>query len=162
MKENLTEAVNTIYREYHGGYYKTLISPAQTNGALAMMEMVLPQGAEPPMHMHAHEDETFYLIEGEMEFIIGGQTLAARPGEAIFAARGIPHLFKLLSPQVRFITLLTPGKLWEYFQEFSTPTVGEPMIRPLPGPPPQDYLDYLVNRMTNAYGITFTAAARVS
>lgn len=143
------------YRNYHGGYFKTLISPEQSDSALALIEMALPQGVEPPLHTHAHEDETFYLLEGRMHFQIGDEEFEAGPGDAVFAVRMVPHLFRILTSEARFITMMSPGRLWNYFMEFSTPATGEPVIIPPQGPPPPEYIARLIERMTISYGITF-------
>ena len=45
-----------------------LIDHQQTNGGMALLEMVLPKGAEPPPHIHVNEDESFYLREGPFNF----------------------------------------------------------------------------------------------
>ena len=153
MNEIINETALSSYRDYNGGYFKTLIPPTATGGALALMEMVLPKGSEPPLHVHANEDETFYLLEGEMEFVIGGSRTKLKPEGSIFAERGVPHLFRILSAEARFLTVITPGKFWEFFQEFSTPTIGEPVIFPPQGPPPPEALQRLIERMTNVYQI---------
>jgi quercetin dioxygenase-like cupin family protein len=144
----------SVYRNYQGGYFKTLVSPAQTEGAFALMEMVLPRGAEPPLHLHTYEDETFYLLEGTLLFRIGDTETEVNPGEAVFAPRMVPHLFKILSNQARFITLISPGKFWEYFMEFSTPSTGELVVTPPQGPPPAEFIAHLISRMQSSYGIT--------
>ena len=155
MKEltNTEEGTVASYRDYHGGYFKTLVSPEQSGGAFALMEMVLPRGAEPPLHLHTYEDETFYLLEGSMLFLIGENSTTLNAGEAVFAPRLIPHRFEISSGQARFITLISPGKLWEYFIEFSTPSVGELVVSPPQGPPSTEFLSYLKERMTTSYGI---------
>jgi quercetin dioxygenase-like cupin family protein len=155
MNEHLTQDALSVYRDYHGGYFRTLVSPDESAGTLAMMEMVLPQGAEPPLHVHAHEDETFYLLEGQISFQIGDQEINAQPGDAVFAPRSVPHLFRIIGEQAKFITLISPGNLWNYFMEFSTPSADELVVTPPQGPPPPEVIAQLTARMTTAYGITF-------
>ena len=45
----------------------------QTNGAYAILEQKIPAGNGPPLHVHRHETEIFYILEGEFEVTIGGQ-----------------------------------------------------------------------------------------
>lgn len=153
--QTIDAEITSAYRDYHGGYFKTLVSPEQSGGTFALMEMVLPQGAEPPLHLHTLEDETFYLLEGEIFFRIGEQTITAKPGDAVFAPRQVPHLFKIVTSEAKFITLISPGKLWEYFMEFSTPSGEQPIVVPPQGPPPPELIAQLVARMTSVYGISF-------
>jgi len=75
------------YRYYNGGYFRTLLSPEQTNNAMALIEFTLPKGAEPPLHIHQDEDESFYILEGELKVRIGDAVTTLKPGEAIFAPR---------------------------------------------------------------------------
>ncbi len=151
MTENLLETIPAGYRDYHGGYFRTLISPEATNGAMALIEMALPKGAEPPLHTHELEDEAFYVQEGELEFVIGDKIYRIRAGEAVFAPRKVPHLFTILSPEVKFLTVLTPGNFWNYFMEFSRPTEGTPRIIRPQGPPPPEMIRMLSDRLATAY-----------
>ncbi|WP_256010361.1 cupin domain-containing protein [Desertivirga xinjiangensis] len=157
MKESIETALeaNSIYRNYQGGYFKTLISPEESSGEMAVIEMVLPEGAEPPLHLHENEDETFYVLEGEMAFNIDGEQRTAKPGDAVFAPRKVPHTFKIMSKQATFITVITPGALWNYFIEFSTPATGELQVFPPMGPPPLELVAQLTSRLSEAYGVTF-------
>jgi len=150
-----TAPITDAYRSYQGGYFKTLLSPAQTGGALALIDMVLPQGAEPPMHIHTREDETFYIIEGSMGFTIGNDSYTFGEGAAVFAPRMVPHSFKILSPEARFITMITPGDFWNYFMEFSEPCDHTPIVTPPQGPPPAELISRLIDRMENKYAISF-------
>ncbi|WP_169405678.1 cupin domain-containing protein [Deinococcus apachensis] len=80
-----------------------------TGGAFALVEECVQAGLEPPPHLHTHEDETFYLLEGEVEFQVGDRRHRATPGDCVFLPRGLPHAFKLRSPTARLLVLLTPG-----------------------------------------------------
>jgi hypothetical protein len=45
----------------------------QTGGAYAILEQTIPAGHGPPLHVHRHETEIFYILEGEFEVRIGDQ-----------------------------------------------------------------------------------------
>ncbi|PJJ83607.1 cupin domain-containing protein [Mucilaginibacter auburnensis] len=150
----LITPASSAYRAYQGGFFTTLIAPDQSVGALALMDMVLPRGAEPPLHVHEFEDEAFYLLEGHMRFQVGDDVTELKAGQAIYAPRKIPHLFSILSEQAHFITLITPGKFWNYFMEFSTAASEQPPVTPPQGPPPAELLSLLTSRLETAYGIT--------
>jgi quercetin dioxygenase-like cupin family protein len=110
---HLDTVVNTNgYMNYQGGYFKVLISPEQTNGSLALLDMTLPKGVEPPMHLHTREDESFYVLEGAITFQIGEETIQASPGKAVFAPRQVPHGFTIQTESARFLTLITPVNSW--------------------------------------------------
>ncbi len=67
----------------------------QTAGALGLIEHLVPPGAGSPWHVHHSEDESFYVIEGEILFIVGNeqQRITAGPGTFVFGPRDIPHGF---------------------------------------------------------------------
>jgi uncharacterized cupin superfamily protein len=55
------------------------------------------------------EEETFYVLEGEMTFSVGGQTIKATPGTMVCLPRDVAHSFVIDSEQVRMLILLTPA-----------------------------------------------------
>ncbi len=142
------------YRQYHGGFFKVLLSAEQTGGAMALMDTTLPRGAEPP-HLHTREDEMFYLLEGNVQFRIGDTVIDGVPGEAVFAPRQVPHQITITTPTARFLTLLTPGDFVAYFMETSFPT-DAPQIIPPQGPPPAEVIERMTVRLREKYGVLLT------
>src|SRR5689334_12092773 len=86
-----------------------LASAEQTAGAFGLMESVLARGAEPPPHVHHREDESFFVLEGDLTVRVGDDPFNATPGSFVFCPRDVPHLLTLHSEQVRTLTLVTPG-----------------------------------------------------
>lgn len=142
----------SAYRNYHGGYFKTLLSPQQSGGGMAILDMVLPKGAEPPPHVHQNEDETFYILNGTVEFTINGKPHRLETGATLFAPRGIPHYFKILTDTAHILTIITPGDLWNYFMEFSEPCYETPRIT-RPAPPTPEQIRYMTERLSNRYSL---------
>jgi quercetin dioxygenase-like cupin family protein len=96
------------------------LAGAETGGACAVMESWTPPGGGPPLHRHTREDESFYVLEGDYEFTIGGQTVHAPAGTFLFGARGIPHSFKNIgAKQARILALIQPAGLEKLFEEAS-------------------------------------------
>jgi quercetin dioxygenase-like cupin family protein len=62
----------------------------QTNGAYAILEQKIPAGHGPPLHVHRHETEIFYILDGQFEVSIGDQKVPAPP-ERSWSARVISH-----------------------------------------------------------------------
>ena len=50
-----------------GSTYRTLVSGKDTGGAFATIDMLIPPGGGPGPHAHADFEETFYVIDGEIE-----------------------------------------------------------------------------------------------
>jgi mannose-6-phosphate isomerase-like protein (cupin superfamily) len=51
-------------------------------------------GRELEAHVHAEEDDAFYIVEGEMTFIFGEQEAAAPPGTFVLVPPGVEHGFR--------------------------------------------------------------------
>ena len=68
-----------------------LIGNDLTGGAYRVMVGRAAAGEGPPMHIHPHTDEGFYIGEGEMTFVFGDRQVVAGPGSFVFVARGVEH-----------------------------------------------------------------------
>ena len=94
-----------------------------TNGIVAVVESRDVPGGGPPPHIHRREDETFQILEGEYEFMVGGKTIHARPGVTIFAPRGIPHTYRYLGQTPgRLMCIITPSGFEGFFEEIGALT----------------------------------------
>jgi quercetin dioxygenase-like cupin family protein len=81
-----------------------------TDGAILLGEEVSPPGGGPPPHIHHREDETFYVLEGEYEFLVGERTIRADAGSGVHDPRNIPHTFKNVgTTPARMLAFVTPA-----------------------------------------------------
>src|ERR1700690_1290667 len=74
-----------------GGLASIKASGANTGGRLAIVHPLAPQGDGSPLHMPRREDESFYILEGEVKFWVGGRVIDAPAGSFVFGPRDIPH-----------------------------------------------------------------------
>jgi quercetin dioxygenase-like cupin family protein len=116
-------AVTETTRSYMGGLMTLLVTSAETQNGLMLLEVQTVPGAEPPPHLHYNEDEVFYMLEGELEVYCMGQVRIARAGETVFLPRNHAHAFYFLSP-IRFLALAQPGGLDGYFEAMSNPATS--------------------------------------
>jgi quercetin dioxygenase-like cupin family protein len=137
---------------YNGSLMTFLATGEDTHGQFALIEAVSRKGNVPPPHIHHREDETFYVLEGEVVVSIGDRTISATPGTLVFLPRDVPHSFTIESEQSRMLILLSPAGLERWFKEFSVPAQAMTL-------PPADEPAYgEVQRMLEAaprYGIEF-------
>src|SRR4029079_12298805 len=101
---------------------KFLLEAAQTNGALAVFEFVVPVGAKVPApHSHAHYDETIYGIEGVITFTVNGEAIPIGPGGCCFIPRGVAHGFNHLhNTNARALAVVTPTLIGpDFFNEMA-------------------------------------------
>jgi quercetin dioxygenase-like cupin family protein len=144
-----------LYRSYQGGYFRSLVTPEQTGNLFSLLEFTLPKGAEPPPHIHTNEDESFYVLDGELSVTIGDRCTRLRKGDALFAPRHISHSFKIVTDKAVFINLITPGALWNYFIAFSEPLESLPQTLTAPQAPSPERLKAMLDATTNIYQINF-------
>jgi quercetin dioxygenase-like cupin family protein len=99
------------------------VAGADTNDGLSCMLHTVPPLTGPPVHQHQHEDELFYVIEGEVTFEVDGKRTVATAGTTLFAPRLTKHAFQNFSQSTaRLLIVLVPGGLDRMFVEASTLT----------------------------------------
>ena len=64
------------------------VKSKDTNGVFSVMEFVTPPGKGVALHVHEREDELVYLLEGEIEVMLGDQKMKAVPGGDGIIAKG--------------------------------------------------------------------------
>ena len=52
----------------------------------------------PPLHVHHRNDETFYVLDGELRLFLSDREIVLALGQAVLAARGLPHAYAILGP----------------------------------------------------------------
>ncbi|MCC6628567.1 MAG: cupin domain-containing protein [Chloroflexi bacterium] len=95
---------------------------AQTGGAFGLVEHVIPPGFSSPYHVHHAEDESFYVAEGQLTFVVDGHAFLAGPGAFVFGPREVPHGFRVEGDSpVRLLLLMTPAGFEQFILELSQP-----------------------------------------
>ncbi len=76
-----------------GDIYRFLATGEETDGRYAMIEATVLPGGGPPPHIHRREDETFYVVEGEITMQIGDERRVAKSGTFVHMPIGNLHSF---------------------------------------------------------------------
>lgn len=85
-----------------------------TGGAFTLFEGLVAPGGFEPVHFHHREDETFYVLEGTVEFLVGDEWRESETGTVVHIPRGVVHGFRNNSTgMVRLLCLNLPGGLHE-------------------------------------------------
>lgn len=109
-----------------GGPLTFLARGEQTGGRLTALENEIAPGEGPPLHRHAHEDESWLVIEGELRFRIGDEISAAPAGTFVFVPRGVAHCFQNVgSGPARILVVFTPSGMERFFDRFARLGEGE-------------------------------------
>ena len=92
-----------------------------SDGDLFMIEHHMNKRGGPPLHVHPHQDETFYVLEGEFIAEVGGKRFNLHPGDSVCAPRNIPHVWACVGNGTgKMIIAFTPaGKMEPFFNKVS-------------------------------------------
>ncbi|WP_374472854.1 cupin domain-containing protein [Phenylobacterium sp.] len=82
---------------------------------LSVTEHLMPYGESPPTHLHETEDEIFHVLEGRVRFRVGEAETCAGPGESLVGPKGVPHSFRVESPEGARMLVMTVGGDFEAF-----------------------------------------------
>nr|WP_294950015.1 cupin domain-containing protein [uncultured Mucilaginibacter sp.] len=115
-----------------GGNYRILVSGKETGGAFATIDMLVPPGGGPGPHAHAQFEESFYIVDGEVEVKSEAGTYTATKGAFISIPKGgIVHGFKNKSDKMaQLLCTVVPAGLEEMFLEMGTPVAAGQFLPP--------------------------------
>ena len=103
-----------------------------TGGRWSMMEQLMPQGAGPPPHKHLWSDETFYILDGTITYLINDEIKTAGKGAFVNIARNTRHAFRVDSDTARILNGYTPASMEAMVAELGKRTHQRTL--PPPGP----------------------------
>ena len=95
------------------------ISSKESNGLYSLMHWAVPAGASAVPHAHEFYEETFYILAGELEVLLGESKHHASAGDFIRVPAGARHGFANQSEEeVQMLVGLSPGGMEELFYKF--------------------------------------------
>lgn len=128
---------------------RTLLTAADTGGALSIVEERGRLGCMTPRHVHEREAEIFVVLDGALEGWCEGVSHLVESGSVIHLPAGREHAFRVVSETAHFYTLITPAGFESFFAATGVPTAqpfhGE---LPVPGPVPPDAVAALQQVLT--------------
>jgi quercetin dioxygenase-like cupin family protein len=116
----------------------------------SLVRMHAPAGDQPPLHVHEHEDEGFYVLEGSLTLWVGdAPPVRLVPGEFALAPHGIPHTYRVGDSRSLFLVTSAPGTFVSFLRSAGAPA-ERPELPVLDGPPDAERL----SRVATDHGIT--------
>ena len=99
------------------------VLPRETGGGLFVVEHTHLVHGGPPLHYHPHQEEWFYVMDGEVLFQVGEKRVQLGSGESVLGPRGIPHTFTQVGEKPgRLLIAFTPaGKMEKFFRTATKP-----------------------------------------
>jgi quercetin dioxygenase-like cupin family protein len=92
------------------------LTGADTGGSVSVVEIEGPAGPAAPLHVHRREDETAYVLEGELTFLIGDEVTHASAGDVVHLPRDVPHTYTIDSPRARHLVVAQPAGFEEFVE----------------------------------------------
>jgi mannose-6-phosphate isomerase-like protein (cupin superfamily) len=93
-----------------------------TRGTLGIAEAEVPPHGDttPPPHIHHAHEEGFYVLEGELEFVVGTEHVRVGQGSFVMVPIGVAHTFSNPTEKpARFLATFTPARYLRYFEEMN-------------------------------------------
>jgi quercetin dioxygenase-like cupin family protein len=92
------------------GWYLAHMRGSHTNDRFALTEVIAPSGDMPPLHVHRRDDETLYVLDGELTLYVGDDVIAAGPGVCVHAPRNVAHTYEVTSAgSARWLIVSSPA-----------------------------------------------------
>ena len=106
-----------------GDSYRIVMSGKETNGAYAVIDMLVPPNGGPGPHAHASFQETFHVLNGEIELKTENGIYTAGEGDFVnIPLGGIVHCFKNKTQKIAHLwCVVVPAGLEAFFEEIGNP-----------------------------------------
>ena len=110
-----------------GGEVAFKVRGERSDGRLTAFETLVAPGLGPPLHTHAAEDETLYVLEGRVRFRLGDELRTGGPGSFAFVPRGTRHTFRNVGTEpARMLIHFSPAGMERFFDAFGALAAPEP------------------------------------
>ncbi|MFF2447003.1 cupin domain-containing protein [Neobacillus sp. NPDC058068] len=140
---------NTIL--FLGNKATVLVSGDDTKGKYATILTEERKGFEPPPHTHTREDETIYVLEGQITYYVDDTVIHAAPGTYVYAPKGIKHTFKVNTETAKVLLTVYPAGFEQFINELSEPVPEQ--LPPAPDGPPSPEAIQTLTTIAAKYGI---------
>jgi quercetin dioxygenase-like cupin family protein len=95
------------------------VSSNDSGGTYSLMHWVVAPNAAAPAHTHENYEETFYVLSGELDFLVGEETTTVKTGDFIRAPKGTRHGYtNPTGSQVELLVGFTPGGMEQLFKKY--------------------------------------------
>lgn len=87
---------------------------------LSLLEITFAAGKGVAPHFHKAHSDSFYVLEGEVEFHVGDEVVHGKPGTYVLAPPDVVHWFHNVGDApVRMLNLHAPGGFAQYRRELA-------------------------------------------
>jgi quercetin dioxygenase-like cupin family protein len=114
-----------------GGRAMIKVTGERSGGRVAQVEVQNQYGFAPPWHTHHREDETMFVLDGEITVFVGEAQFTASKGGLAYLPQNIKHTYVVRSQQARLLVTIAPAGFERFYSD-----IGVPVVPNEPEPPP--------------------------
>lgn len=161
---SIRRAPSIRHQPRHKRYYfdvgigSVVLTGADTGGAYCVIEASLAPGIGVPRHTHTREDESYYVLSGELELIVEGKVFVLRAGDSLMAPHDIPHQIRNSgSIENQYLVIFSPSGLDEFLMATALPApdnAAAPTEQQLQAGDPSIAIQN-VHKLATEYGVVF-------
>ena len=97
------------------------VGPHLGSRLLGLLESELPPGAGFPAHVHEEYEEIFYVLQGDIDYLIGDEWATAPQGSTVFVPAGTAHGFRNSSrATARHLAIASPAEAMTMIEELTS------------------------------------------
>jgi quercetin dioxygenase-like cupin family protein len=134
------------------GIGSVCLTGEDTGGAYCLLEVSLAPGMGVPRHTHTREDESYFVLAGELEVIVGGKTFVLKPGDSLVAPRDIPHQLRNSGDlENHYLLIFWPSGFEGFLEATAAPAPDHALA---PTKPPATAIRNVLE-LAGEYGIVF-------
>jgi quercetin dioxygenase-like cupin family protein len=134
------------------GIGSVCLSGADTGGAFCLLEVGLAPNISVPRHTHTREDETYFVVRGELEVIVANEVFVLKPGDTLIAPRNIPHQLRNSgNVENHYLLVFSPAGFEEFLALTAVPAPDGAAAPTEPRPTPV----HNVHALAGDFGIEF-------
>jgi mannose-6-phosphate isomerase-like protein (cupin superfamily) len=112
---------------------------------VSVLEELASHGDSAPLHLHKTEDEIFHVLDGELRLRAGDADLRIGAGETMLAPKGVPHTYRVESPEgARWLVITRRGDFERFVRALSR-RAERPQLPAPQGPPTPEQADALAS-----------------
>ncbi|GKS61255.1 cupin [Candidatus Nitrosocosmicus sp.] len=100
--------------DFHGAKFTIKVLSSETDHRYTVLDVIHPPNLGPALHKHPRRSETFYIIDGDYNFISDERSIGGKPGNTIFVPKETPHRLEVGSKGGHAI-VISPPELEFYF-----------------------------------------------
>jgi quercetin dioxygenase-like cupin family protein len=109
---------------FQGGIITMKARQHDTDGQFGLTEWYGPRGMVAPGHVHEHEAEGFYIVDGNLDIGVGDAVYHATPGDYIYVPKQTVHDWIVTSASCKFLVFIIPGGFEHFFEELAEPALA--------------------------------------